>query len=51
MGLLPHLEEKLDILEMAKEQNTILQQILDDVQNVLNLSLIEAKLFLESLLK
>lgn len=49
MGLLPLLEEKLDILETASEQNTTLQQILDDVESILNLSLVEAKIFLESL--
>lgn len=49
MGLLPLLEEKLNILEMAAESNPTLQQILDNVENILNLSLAEAKLFLESL--
>lgn len=49
MGLLPLIEEKLDILEMATEQNTTLKQILDDVQNILNLSLTEAEIFLKSL--
>ncbi|KIO51813.1 ATP-binding protein [Flavobacterium hibernum] len=49
MGLLPLLEEKLDLLEIAIEKNTTLQQILDDVEHILNLSLSEAKIFLESL--
>ena len=49
MGLLPFLEEKLDILEMATEQTSILQHILDDVDKILNFSLLEAKAFLESL--
>lgn len=49
MGLLPLLEEKLDLLEIAIEKNTTLQQILDDVEHILNLSLYEAKIFLESL--
>ena len=49
MGLLPILEEKLDLLEMATEQNTTLQQILNDVENILKLSLVEAKIYLESL--
>lgn len=49
MGLLPLLEEKLDILELATEQNATLQQILNDVEKILNSSLLEAKVFLESL--
>lgn len=49
MGLLPILEEKLDLLEMATEQNKTLQQILNDVENILKLSLVEAKIYLESL--
>ena len=49
MGLLPLLEEKLDLLEIAIEKNTTLQQILDDVEHILKLSLSEAKIFLESL--
>jgi len=49
MGLLPILEDKLDLLEMATEQNTTLQQILNDVENMLKHSLIEAKIYLESL--
>ena len=49
MGLLPFLEEKLDILELAAEQNATLQQILNDVEKILNSSLLEAKVFLESL--
>lgn len=49
MGLLPLLEEKLNILETAAANNPTLQQILDEIENILNLSLAEAKLFLESL--
>ncbi|MCM0667337.1 hybrid sensor histidine kinase/response regulator [Flavobacterium tyrosinilyticum] len=49
MGLLPLLEEKLDILELATEQNATLQQILNDVEKILNLSLSEAKVLFESL--
>ena len=49
MGLLALLEEKLDILELATEQNATLQQILNDVEKILNSSLLEAKVFLESL--
>ena len=49
MGLLPLLEEKLDILELAAEQNATLQQILNDLEKILNSSLLEAKVFLESL--
>ncbi|WP_133524049.1 hybrid sensor histidine kinase/response regulator [Flavobacterium sp. 245] len=49
MGLLPLLEEKLDILELATEQNATLHQILNDVEKILNSSLLEAKVFLESL--
>lgn len=49
MGLLPILEEKLDILEMAKEKNTALQQIIEDVKSILNSAIDEAKIVLENL--
>ncbi|KUJ59934.1 histidine kinase [Flavobacteriaceae bacterium CRH] len=49
MGLLPLLEEKLEILEIATEKNTTLQQILKDVENILGSSIAEAKIFLGSL--
>ena len=49
MGLLPILEEKLDILEMAKEKNTTLQQIIKDVKSILNSAIVEAKIVLENL--
>ncbi|MFD1604807.1 ATP-binding protein [Flavobacterium artemisiae] len=51
MGLLPLLEEKLDILEMAQEKNAALQLLLEDVENILKLSLCEAEIFLETLSK
>lgn len=49
MGLLPILEEKLDILEMAKEKNTALQQIIEDLKSILNSAIDEAKIVLENL--
>ena len=41
--------EKLDLLEMAKEKNTALQQIIEDVQSILNSAIAEAKIVLENL--
>ena len=49
MGLLTILEEKLDVLEVATEQNSSLQQILEDLQNILTISVTEAKIFLQQL--
>lgn len=49
MGILPLLEAKLDRLEMASEQNTTLQEALEDVKKICNLALDEAKIFLKSL--
>ena len=49
MGLLPILEEKLDLLEMAKEKNTALQQVIEDVESILTSAIAEAKIVLENL--
>jgi signal transduction histidine kinase/DNA-binding response OmpR family regulator len=49
MGLLPILEQKLDLLEMAKEKNTALQQIIEDVESILTSAIAEAKIVLENL--
>jgi len=49
MGLLTILEEKLDALEVTKEQNALLQQVLEDLKNILNLAVAEAKKFLQQL--
>jgi len=51
MGLLPILEQKLDLLEMAKEKNTALQQIIEDVESILTSAIAEAKIVLENLQK
>lgn len=48
MGLLPLLEEKLDILEKPSEHPEILENILKEVQNILLLSIAEAKHLLTS---
>ncbi|MDW8848632.1 ATP-binding protein [Flavobacterium sp. MMLR14_040] len=49
MGLLPILEQKLNLLEMAKEKNTALQQIIEDVESILTSAIAEAKIVLENL--
>jgi len=49
MGLLPILEEKLDLFEMAEEKNTTLKQIIEDVERILNSAIAEAKIILENL--
>jgi len=48
MGLLPLLEEKLDILEKPSEHPEILDNTLKEVQNILLLSIAEAKQLLTS---
>ena len=49
MGLLPSLEEKLNVLEMASEQNSILNENLDEVKSIIKSALKEAKQFLNQL--
>jgi len=49
MGILPLLEEKLSVLEMSTEQNSTLQQALDEVKMITNLAIEEAKFFVKSL--
>lgn len=49
MGLLPLLEEKLNALEMASEQNSILKKNLDEVKSITKSALEEAKQFLNQL--
>lgn len=51
MGLLPILEEKLDLLEMGEEKNTTLKQIIEDVERILNSAIAEAKIILENMLQ
>jgi len=48
MGLLPLLEEKLDILEKPSEDHDILKQAFDEVKNILTQSLAEAENLLTS---
>ncbi|MCI3937152.1 ATP-binding protein [Chryseobacterium aahli] len=49
MGLLPSLEEKLNVLEMTTEQNSILKEDLDEVKSIIKSALEEAKQFLNQL--
>ncbi|WP_120214458.1 hybrid sensor histidine kinase/response regulator [Epilithonimonas arachidiradicis] len=49
MGLLPLLEEKLNILELTNEENPISKQTLEETRDILLKSLDESKLFLQSL--
>jgi CheY-like chemotaxis protein len=49
MGLLPILEEKLTALERLTEKNTTAQNDLENVKNILNFALDEAKQFLKQL--
>lgn len=49
MGLLPVLEENLTALEMSKEKNKKVQNDLEQVKNILNFSIDEAKQFLKQL--
>ncbi|MGI9649643.1 ATP-binding protein [Chryseobacterium sp. RLHN22] len=49
MGLLPLLEEKLNILELTNEENPISKQTLEETEDILLKSLDESKLFLQSL--
>ena len=49
MGLLPLLEEKLNALEMASEQNSILKENLDEVKSITKSALEEVRQFLNQL--
>ncbi len=49
MGLLPLLQEKLDGLEMAAEDQPALEQTLTEVQNIIDRAVEEAKIFSQSL--
>ncbi|TDW43372.1 signal transduction histidine kinase [Flavobacterium sp. 270] len=51
MGLLPVLEEKLDILELATEKNATSEDALNKVKDKLTAAILEAELFLKSLQK
>lgn len=49
MGLLPLLEEKLDILELTIEENPASAKALEELEDILLRSFFETKLFLESI--
>ncbi|WP_042721969.1 hybrid sensor histidine kinase/response regulator [Flavobacterium sp. B17] len=49
MGLLPLLQEKLDILEMTSEENPASKQTLEEIKTTLLQAVSEAKIFLTSL--
>lgn len=49
MGLLPLLQEKLNGLEMAAEDQPALEQTLTEVQNIIDRAVEEAKIFSQSL--
>lgn len=49
MGLLPLLEEKLDILELTIEENQKSEKVLEEVKDILLKSFFETKLFMQSL--
>jgi len=49
MGLLPILQEKLDILESNYEENSVSRPILEEMKNILLKAVSEAKIFLKSL--
>lgn len=49
MGLLPLLEEKLNILELTNEENPASKQALEEVKDVLLKSFFEAKLFMQTI--
>ncbi|MBD3906106.1 ATP-binding protein [Chryseobacterium sp. Ch-15] len=49
MGLLPFLEEKLNILELTNEENPASKLALEEVKDILLKSFFEAKLFLKSI--
>ncbi|WP_259111891.1 hybrid sensor histidine kinase/response regulator [Chryseobacterium sp. JUb7] len=49
MGILSQLEEKLNILETATEQNPTVQKTLEEVKTRINLAVEEAKVYVKSL--
>jgi len=49
MGLLPLLEEKLNVLETTTEQNPTSAKSLDEIKTIIKQSLAEAEIFLKSL--
>jgi hypothetical protein len=49
MGLLPLLQEKLDTLEMATEENSTIEKSLEEVKNIISQAVSEAEIFLKSL--
>lgn len=49
MGLLPILEEKLELLEMTTEKNTVIEKTLNDVNNIITHALSEAETFSKTL--
>jgi len=49
MGLLPFLEEKLNVLETTTEQNPTSAKSLDEIKTIIKQSLSEAEIFLKSL--
>ncbi|MDQ0594528.1 signal transduction histidine kinase/FixJ family two-component response regulator [Chryseobacterium ginsenosidimutans] len=49
MGLLPLLQEKLDILEMITEENSIAEETLEEVKNIISQAASEAEEFSKSL--
>ena len=49
MGLLPFLEEKLNVLETTTEQNPTSAKSLDEIKTIIKQSLAEAEIFLKSL--
>ena len=49
LGLLDSLEEKLDMLELATEQHTAIQLVLDKLTSSLTSAVAEAKVFLQEL--
>jgi signal transduction histidine kinase/FixJ family two-component response regulator len=49
MGLLPLLQEKLDVLEMATGDDPSLERTLADVKNIIDTAIDEAKIFSQSL--
>ncbi|WP_415327020.1 ATP-binding protein [Chryseobacterium sp. MMS23-Vi53] len=50
MGLLPLLQEKLDILELTKDENLISKETLEQLNEVILKAVSEAKLFLKSII-
>lgn len=49
MGLLPLLEEKLDILELTTEENPASEKALEELKDILLKSFFETKLFIQSI--